>query len=71
MVNIKQARERLVQCLRGFFEPGLDQMLYEWHADSKLYTKGARLEADNFELKINSRKNQLLLEAVYILRHIM
>ena len=36
IANIKRARERLVQCLRGFFEPGNDQMLYERLVDSKL-----------------------------------
>ncbi len=70
ITNIKQGRNRLVQCLQGFFEPGIDQMLYEWLTGSKLYTKGARLEASNFELEKNSHKNKLSLEAVYILRQI-
>ena len=48
--NINAARTKLVKFLHGHFVPSDSQLLHEWRANSKRYSNGARLEANNFEL---------------------
>jgi hypothetical protein len=63
--NINTARERLVKSLDGHFVPQEDDLLYKWIADSRRYTRGSNVEADNF------KAGTLTPEALFILRHIM
>jgi len=68
-LNIKIARERLVQCLHNQ-APRDDQPLHAWLSDMKRYGEGVPIAANNLELHPESRRPTLSLSAVYLLRHI-
>ena len=53
--NINVARDNLVEHMGGFFVPQQDECLYEWIRDGMGYSKGRRMEADNFTLNPASR----------------
>ena len=65
VMNISVAREILIESLDGCFIPQEDDLLYKWIADSRRYTRGSSVEADNF------KAGTLSPEALFILRHIM
>ena len=69
--NINAAPTKLVKCLHGNFVPSDSQLLHEWRANSKRYSDGVRLEANNFELNPGNRTQTISLSAIFILRHIM
>ena len=65
VMNISVARKILIESLDGCFVPQEDDLLYKWIADSRRYTRGSSVEADNF------KAGTLSPEALFILRHIM
>jgi len=71
ILNIARAREKLISCMEGIFSPGDDQLLHDWYSDGMRYTKGCRVQAENFVLNIGNRHMMLSLSTGWILRHIM
>jgi hypothetical protein len=53
--NVKEACQRLVNCLNGCFVPRESDLLHKWYANSKRYSNGDGLEATNTQLDPQSR----------------
>ena len=64
------ACDNLVEHMGGFFVPQQDECLYEWIRDGMGYSKGRRVEADNFTLNPASRQPMLRPDAAWKIRHI-
>jgi hypothetical protein len=69
--NVKEACQRLVNGLHGYFVPRESDLLHKWYANSKRYSNGDGLEATNTQLDPQSRVHTLSLDAIFLLRHIM
>ena len=70
-ININIAQDDLFDHLDGCYIPSNYELLYQWLEDGKVYPGGRHLQANIFELNLDSRQKQLPLEVVWKLLHIL
>ena len=68
--NINDAGDDLFCHMDGNFVLNQDELLHMWQANASGYTTACHVKAENFELNEDSRRDQLLLQARYLLRYI-
>ena len=69
LLNVKSERLRRLQ--EQIFRPGKEELLIDWMNDGKRYTKGDRLEANNYEMHPQNNQRWMTDQAYSVIRHII